>query len=131
MKHYKLYSILFLTFLFSFSFCKAQVRPEKNPVDEIISQRKLIEKGKPFAITLYDMNIDASKGIYQHRYQIIENPQNSTIKPIITKWINVSERFAGANIDNMGMQLAYGFLKPDGSFIISKIPVPPGYYYKK
>ena len=103
--------------------CGGKDRFEKSPVDDIISQKGLLDNKETFSIILYDMDVDDSKGVYKHKYQVKTNLEDSTKKADITDWMPVSEYFAADHINDMGMELASR--GEDGE--LHKTPAPPGY----
>ena len=91
-----------------------------TPVDLMI--RDMINE-ETFSIMLYDMQLDEDQNIYQHKYRVKKNIEDSTSQPITTGWVNVDEAFFAENLDNMGLELASR--SSDGT--IHKIPAPPGF----
>lgn len=121
MKNRPLYLIVILISLLLSSCGKSEKKYEgPSPVDILI--RDLMDK-QSFSIILYDMQLDESKNLYQHKYRIKENIGDSLPEPKITEWKDVSEIFFAENVDNMGLELASK--SPDGT--IHKIPAPPGF----
>ncbi|NJL14898.1 MAG: hypothetical protein HC913_19125 [Microscillaceae bacterium] len=91
-----------------------------SPVDKMV--RDMMDE-KTFSIVLFDMQVDEDKDLYQHKYRITVNTEDSTAQPKTTEWVNVDEVFFAENLDNMGLELASK--SPDGT--IHKVPSPPGF----
>lgn len=120
MKNYQFYVILISLLLLGA--CRSEDRFEISPVDKIVQEKKLLDEGS-FSVMLYDMQIDDSEGIYKHKYRISTNLEDSTSTPTVTEWIDVSEEFAGAHINDLGLELVSK--TPDGT--VHRSPAPPGY----
>ena len=93
---------------------------EKTPVDKIVQS---LSGKRNFSIVLYDMDAEGegSSTIYKHKYEIIE-PKNDTVVSEKTQWYTVSDVFFQANVNNLGMEIAY---KKDGK--LHKEVAPAGY----
>ncbi len=119
MRNLALYAgILFSLFLVS---CSSESKYEgPSPVDLLI--RDMMDE-ESFSIILYDMQLDESKDLYQHKYRIKTNIDDSLPEPKVTEWKDVSEVFFAQNLENMGLELASK--STDGK--IHKAPAPPGF----
>lgn len=108
----------------AFVFISCQSEKKKydgpSPVDLMIRD---MDKEKTYSVVLYDMQMDESKNMYEHKYRVTRNIEDSTSKPTITAWSKVSEVFFAENLNNMGLELASK--SSDG--IVHKIPAPPGF----
>jgi hypothetical protein len=91
-----------------------------SPVDMMTRD---LDKEKTYSVVLYDMQMDESKGLYEHKYKITKDIENEKSNPEITGWKKVSEQFFAENLDNMGLELASK--SPDGK--VHKAPSPPGF----
>jgi hypothetical protein len=90
-----------------------------SPVDLLMRD---LGNEKSYSIILHDMQMDESKGLYQHKYKVFKDIDKDSVGKV-TEWKKTSEIFFAENLDNMGLELASK--SEDGK--ISKLPSPPGF----
>jgi hypothetical protein len=95
---------------------------EPSAVDKMVRD---MDTEKTYAIVLHDMQMDEAKNLYQHKYKVTKNLQDSTSakKSQIGDWVKVDEKFFAQNLNNMGLELA----SKDENGKIHKTPAPPGF----
>jgi hypothetical protein len=78
---------------------------EPSAVDKMIRD---LDKEKTYAIVLYDMQMDDSKNLYQHKYKVTKDIEDSAKakKPEITDWVKVDEKFFAENVNRRKRQSA-------------------------
>ncbi len=91
---------------------------EKTPVDNIIKE---LSAEQNFSVILFDMDYLEQNKTYRHKYNVLIE-KNDSIHVRNFDWVDVSDTYFNANIDNMGMEIA---LKKDGK--VSKAAAPAGY----
>ncbi|MDX2306110.1 MAG: hypothetical protein NW226_25085 [Microscillaceae bacterium] len=115
------FSLIVLILVVFLSACETKNKYEgPSPVDLMIRD---LSNEPTFSIILFDMQLDESKGLYQHKYRVKTNIEDSTSQPKTTDWVDVSESFFAENMENMGLELASK--SSDGT--VHKIPAPPGF----
>lgn len=91
----------------------------RSPVDELMRD---LSNEKTYSIILHDMQVDESKGLYEHKYKVFKNIEKDSIGKV-TEWKKTSEQFFAENLKNMGLELASK--SEDGK--VHKVPAPPGF----
>jgi hypothetical protein len=94
---------------------------QKNPVDEIITQKSNLAN---YSITLNDMDYTEGSDSYKHQYKIIYQPSNNpdTLLLETTKWYNVSAEYFQKHVNDLGMALV-----TVKNYVVEKQVSPPGY----
>ncbi len=120
MKSSTLYGLLACTLIFAACGSSKPKYDGPSPVDMLMRD---FSNEKTYSIILHDMQMDESKGLYEHKYKVSKDIENEKTKPEITGWKKVSEPFFAENLNNMGLELASK--ASDGQ--VSKKPSPPGF----
>jgi hypothetical protein len=120
MKSTLLYGLFASAFLFTACGSSKPKYDGPSPVDMMMRD---LSNEKSYSIILHDMQMDESKGVYEHKYKVSKDIENKDTKPETTGWKKVSEVFFAENLNNMGLELASKSV--DGA--ISKKPSPPGF----
>jgi len=112
---------LFACTLF-FTACSSPTKPKYDGPSAVDILMRDLSTQKSYAIILHDMQMDESKGIYEHKYKVIKDIEQDSVGKT-TEWKKVSEVFFAENINNMGLELA----SKSVNGTTSKIPTPPGF----
>lgn len=126
MKNHFLVKALCLCFIMTMWACGSSEKKKKYDEPSAVDKMtKDLDKEKTYSIVLYDMQMDESKNLYQHKYKVTKNLEDSASakKAEIGDWVKVDEKFFAENMNNMGLELA----SKDEKGKVHKIPAPPGF----
>jgi len=77
---------------------------KKSPLDVLVRD---LPRDEVFSIVLNDMDVEGNfSKTYFHQYEIITGSTPESISSETTSFLEVSEDFFNANINNMGMEVA-------------------------